>query len=94
MSRGYGRAERHVLARLTATGRTMTVRELVDGYAPAGCQPTPAEYEAVRRAAATLARDGAIAFYVPQIARQGGGGWYALGRSVTRSYTTHTGGAS
>ena len=88
MSRGHGRAEMHVLGRLAATGRRMTVRELVAGYASPSCQPTRAEYEAVRRAAARLADEDRIAFYSPQRCRPGRGGWYALRSYRDDTFTT------
>jgi hypothetical protein len=63
----------------------MTVVELAEGYGSG-----PAAYEAIRRAAAALAARGEIAFYLPQIARQGKGGWYSLARSKAGTFPTHS----
>jgi hypothetical protein len=55
VNRSFGRAQRHVLAGLgelgaERPGETLTIAEIAVGHAASGVRPTPAEYEAIRRA--------------------------------------------
>ncbi len=72
MSRGYGRTQRTILAVLS-DGRRWRVAEIVRHVHPDGA--TPAEYEALRRAAMALWSSGALDRWLA--ARQGGGPWYS-----------------